>query len=80
MTVYYATVTALIDPEQYDPVIGGGKLQDVTMVLSGNYGQTYGERPPERPAAITLTPGDARELAFDLLMLAEQADQMSSRR
>jgi hypothetical protein len=30
--------------------------------------------------AITLPAADARELAFDLLELAEQADQMSTRR
>ena len=75
MTVYYSTITALIDPEQFD-LMGGGRLQDVSVILTDN----YPDRPPERPAAIALTPADARELAFDLLELAEQADQMSVKR
>jgi hypothetical protein len=76
MTVYYSDITALIDPEQSDPVMGGGRLQDVSVILTDN----YPDRPPERPAAIALTPADARELAFCLLELAEQADQISIKR
>jgi hypothetical protein len=76
MTVYYSDITALIEPEQSDPLMGGGRLQDVSVILTDN----YPDRPPERPAAIALTPADARELAFCLLELAEQADQMSTKR
>ena len=76
MTVYYSDITALIDPEQFDPLLGGGRLQDVGVILTDN----YPDRPPARPAAIALTPADARELAFSLLELAEQADQMSTKR
>jgi hypothetical protein len=73
MTVYYSTITALIDPEQFD-LVADARLQDVSVILTDK----YPDRPPEHPAAITLTPADARELAFDLLELAEQADQMST--
>jgi hypothetical protein len=76
MTVYYSDITALIDPEQSDPVMGGGRLQDVSVMLTDN----YPDRPPARPAAIALTPADARELGFCLLELAEAADQMSTKR
>ena len=75
MTVYYSDITAVIDPEQFD-LIAGRRVQDVSVILTDN----YPDRPPERPAAIALTAADARELAFDLLELAEQADQMSVKR
>ena len=75
MTVYYSNVTAVIDPEQFD-LVAGGRFQDVSVILTDN----DPDRPPERPAAIALPPADARELAFCLLELAEQADQMSTTR
>lgn len=75
MTVYYSDITALIDPEQFD-LIAGGRFQDVSVILTDD----YPDRPPERPAAIALTPADARELAFCLLELAEHADQISTKR
>jgi hypothetical protein len=74
MTIYYSTITALIDPEQFD-LVAGDRLQDVSVLLTDNDPDQ-----PARPAAISLTPADVRELAFDLLALAEQADQMSTRR
>ena len=54
MTVYYEDVTAVIDPEQFDPVDGGGRFQDVSVILTDN----DPDRPPERPAAIALTPAE----------------------
>ena len=75
MTVYYSDITAVIDPEQFD-VIAGRRVQDVSVILTDN----YPDRPSQRPAAITLTAADARELAFCLLELAEHADQMSTPR
>ncbi|MGH2892710.1 MAG: hypothetical protein ACRDPM_05500 [Solirubrobacteraceae bacterium] len=75
MTVYYSEITAVIDPEQFD-LIAGRRVQDVSVILTDH----YRDRPPERPAAITLTAADARELAFCLLGLAEQADQLSTPR
>ncbi len=74
MTVYYSTITALVDPEQFD-MFAGERLQDVSVILTDDVPDQ-----PKRPAGITLTPADARELAFDLLVLAEEADQASSRR
>jgi len=71
MTVYYRQVRALIDPEQSDPLTGGGRLQDVSVILTDD---SHG---PDtlRPAAVTLLPCQARELAFELLELAEHADR-----
>jgi hypothetical protein len=74
MTVYYSTITALLDPEQFD-LVAGARCQDVSVILTDNDPDRA-----ERPAAITLTAADARQLAFDLLELAAQADQMSARR
>jgi hypothetical protein len=72
MTVYYREIRALIDPEQSDPLPDGGRLQDVSVILTDRHGL--------RPAAIALLPCEARELAFDLLSLAEHADRMRPRR
>jgi len=69
MTVYYQHIRALIDPEQSDPLPGGGRLQDVSVILAG---PLEGDG---RSAAITLLCCQARELAFELLELAEQADR-----
>ena len=33
MTIYYRQIRAVIDPEQSDPLPGGGRLQDVSVVL-----------------------------------------------
>jgi hypothetical protein len=51
-------------------------VQDVSVILTDN----YPDRPPQRPAAITLTAADARELAFCLLELAEHAERLSTPR
>ncbi|MCA1678639.1 MAG: hypothetical protein LC777_06675 [Actinobacteria bacterium] len=72
MTDYYRDIRALIDPGQSDPLSDGGRLQDVSVILT--------DRPCAehtlRPAAISLLPCQARELAFELLSLAEHADRM----
>jgi hypothetical protein len=68
MTVYYQEIRAVIDPEQSDPLPGGGRLQDVSVILVNEPGG--GE-----PIAIALLACQARELAFELLELAEQADR-----
>jgi hypothetical protein len=67
MSVYYSKITALIDPEQSEPIAGGGRSQDVSVILVDD--------DQKRPAAITLSPEDAREFAFDLLILAEHAER-----
>ncbi len=71
MTDYRAHVRALIDPEQSDPLADGGRLQDVSIILSDGPGDLC-RRPP---AAATLLACQARELAFELLVLAEHADR-----
>ncbi len=73
MTVYYQKIRALIDPEMSDPLHGGGRLQDVSVILI--------DYPGERePVGIALLACQARELAFELLELAEQADRERTRR
>lgn len=72
MTDHYSRARALIDPEQSDPLADGGRLQDVSVILTDRHGL--------RPAAIALLPCQARELAFELLKLAEHADRMRPRR
>lgn len=68
MTIYYDQIRVLIDPEMSDPLSGRGRLQDVSVILIDRYrGQ--------RPVGITLLACQARELAFELLELAEQADR-----
>lgn len=76
MTVYSRDVRALIDPEQSDPLPGGGRLQDVSVILTD---RTAG---PEtlRAAAIALLPSQDQEVAFELLELAEHDDRIGSRR
>jgi hypothetical protein len=69
MTVYYQHIRAVIDPEQSDPLPGGGRLQDVSVILVDGPG-CGGE-----PVGIALLACQARELAFDLLELTEQADR-----
>jgi len=67
---YYRHVEAWLDPEQSDPLTGGGRLQDVCVVLC--------DRPSEHarePAAIAMLACQARDLAFELLELAELADR-----
>jgi hypothetical protein len=69
MTVYYHQIRALIDPEQSDPLKDGGRLQDVSVILVDEPG---GRR---EPVAIALLACQARDLAFELLELAEVADR-----
>jgi hypothetical protein len=68
MTIYYRHIRALIDPEQSDPLPRGGRLQDVSVILVDEPGG--GES-----VGIALLACQARELAFSLLELAEQADR-----
>ena len=69
MTVYYRQIRAVIDPEQSDPLPGGGRLQDVSVILLDE--PTRGGE----PVGIALLACQARELAFELLELAEHADR-----
>jgi hypothetical protein len=76
MTIYYAQVRALIDPEQSDPAPDGSHCQDVSVILTDE----PGVHETLRPAAVTLPPAQARQLAFDLLVLAEHAERIGQRR
>ena len=78
MTIYYGQIRALIDPDQSDPLPGGGRLQDVSVILIDDW-----EGEPARalrPAAVTLSPERTRTLAFELLALAEHADRIGQAR
>lgn len=68
MTDYLHAHNVVIDPEQGTQLADGTWAQEVTLVLLDAPG-------PEcrRPVAITLTPDEARELAFELLAAAEHA-------
>ena len=76
MTDYYTDIRALIDPEQSGPLPGGGRSQDVSIILTDDsdrehlYWMT--------PAAIALRPDQARELAFALLVCAEHAARIEA--
>jgi hypothetical protein len=70
MTVYYTDIRVLLDPEQSDPLTGGGRLQDVSVILTDRHDRDA------RPVGISLLACQARELAFELLELAEHADRM----
>jgi len=77
MTIYYDEIRVLIDPEMSDPLKGGGTLQDVSVILTDSGRRGGGET--MRPAGVTLLAYRAREVAFELLELAEQADRMRPR-
>jgi hypothetical protein len=68
MTEYLHGHNVVIDPEQGERLTDGTWQQPVTLVLTGPPGPEY-----RRPVAITLTPEQARELAFGLLAAAEHA-------
>jgi hypothetical protein len=70
MIHYYRHVQACLDSEQSDPLAGGGRLQDVCLLLSDPPGEHARER-----AAVAMLACQARDLAFELLALAEQADR-----
>ena len=65
MTEYLHGHNVVIDPKQGEELADGTWAQPVTLVLLGAPGAEY-----RRPVAITLTPEQARELAFGLLAAA----------
>jgi hypothetical protein len=73
MTEYRHEIRALIDPEQTEGMLDGSLLQHVSVILTDDPPQDACDhwRPP---AAVTLRPGEARELALELLVLAEVAE------
>jgi hypothetical protein len=69
MTVYYTDIRVLLDPEQSDPLKGGARLQDVSVILTDRHDRQA------QPVGIALLTCQARDLAFELLELAEHADR-----
>ena len=81
MTEFRFDCRALIDPDHCERGIEGSALQHVSIVLCDGPGVVYelGRPVAPRPVACTLRPAEARELAFELLCLAEHADQRLGR-
>jgi hypothetical protein len=79
MTDYRHQIRALIDPEQTEGMVDGSLLQHVSVILTDDPPEDPGDRwlPP---AAVTLRPREARQLAFELIVLANQADATRPRR
>lgn len=75
MTIYFGDYNVMIDPDQAGSGPDGRFCQDLTLVLVDEPSPGEATR---RPAAITLAPGQARELAFELLELAEQAQRTTA--
>jgi len=80
MTEYRHEIRALIDPEQTEARIDGSPLQHVSVILTDDPPQDPGDPCWRPPAAVTLRPRDARELAFELLTLAEHAEHCEQAR
>lgn len=79
MSAYYEEIRALIDPEQAYIPANGVVVQDVSVIMT----QRPGEIAPERrleAAIVTLGASEAREFAFELLAVAEQAERIGGRR
>jgi hypothetical protein len=73
MTEYLHTYNVVIDPEQGTRLPDGSWAQEVTLVLVDGPGADC-----RRPVAVTLTPEQARELAFELLAAAEHAERATT--
>jgi hypothetical protein len=71
---------ALIDPEQTEGMVDGGLLQHVSVILIDDPPEDPGNPCWRPPAAVTLRPREARELAFELLTLAELAERCEQAR
>jgi hypothetical protein len=80
MTDYRDGVRALIDPEQTWRLPDGQQVQEISVVMidDPDHDEQRG-RPWLPPAAVTLTPQEARELAFELLEFAELAERSGER-
>lgn len=80
MTDYRHEIRALIDPEQTELLPHGIVLQHVSVIMTNHPPVDEHSPPWLPPAAITLRPTEARELAFELLVLAEHADRTGAQR
>ena len=78
MSRRYSHVHAAIDPDQFEVYPNGVRVQEIELVLTEDP-----EVPIWRqatPAVCTLDARRARELAFELLMVAEVAEQWEKAR
>ncbi len=69
----FTDACAFIEPDGVDWTVDGVPMQLITIVLIDDTGEV-------EPAVGTLTPGQARDLAFVLLADAEHAEQLCRQR
>lgn len=79
MSVFYEEIRTVIDPEQADVSPDGSVEQDVSVIMTQDPALPRQER-TRQPAIVTLSGAEARELAFELLAAAEQAERIGGRR
>jgi hypothetical protein len=81
MRQHHWDIAAEIEPGQTEGRVDGSALQLVTVIMSDPPPDPDVHPPVRRqlPAAVTLRPTEARELAFRLLELAEHAERGSER-
>lgn len=81
MSDYRERIHCRIDPEQVSRSDGGEPAQEISVIMTDDH-RSGGRR--DRcwlpPAICTLTPDEARGLAFELLELAEEAEWIGARR
>lgn len=80
MSVYYDQIRALIDPEQADVLGDGSVCQDVSVIMTHDNAASSHPALLREATIVTLDAQEARELAFELLSLAEQAERTGGRR
>jgi hypothetical protein len=80
MSVYYHHIRALIDPEQADLSADGSVHQDVSVIMIHDNGAVSHPALLREATIVTLSGAEAREFAFELLSLAEQAERIGGRR
>lgn len=79
MSVYYEQIRALIDPEQADVSPDGTLCQEISVIMVADTAASPPRHRPE-PTVVTLGAGEARELALELLSLAERVERIGGRR
>jgi hypothetical protein len=81
MSDYRDSIHCRIDPEQISRPDGGRPVQEISMIMTDD--PDLDDRRSRcwlPPAVCTLTPGEARAFASELLELAEQAERIGARR
>jgi hypothetical protein len=69
----YCYIEAFIEADQIDWTVDGELCQPVTVMMVDDTGEIA-------PAACPLTPDQARNLAFELLVCAEHAERLANQR